>query len=226
KFTELMSFCKRLDNHPLLASNRDFGVSRPLGRLCAHTGATHRTHPDLALKRGQVTHMSVSAFEALKVLIVEDNQHMRVLLRSLLNSIGIREIHEAGNGVAALDVLKEMKCDLVLSDLAMKPMDGLEFTREIRLSKRSINPFMPIIMITGHTEKHRVEAARDAGVTEFLAKPITPHSLYSRLAEIVERPRAFVRCEAYFGPDRRRKALEHYAGPWRRHDDFQDLAIQ
>jgi DNA-binding response OmpR family regulator len=108
----------------------------------------------------------------------------------------------------------------------MKPMDGLEFTREIRLSKRSINPFMPIIMITGHTEKHRVEAARDAGVTEFLAKPITPHSLYSRLAEIVERPRAFVRSESYFGPDRRRKALEHYAGPWRRHDDFQDLAIQ
>ncbi|HXS07268.1 MAG TPA: response regulator [Rhizomicrobium sp.] len=170
--------------------------------------------------------MPLSAFEALKVLIVEDNQHMRVLLRSLLNSIGIREIHEAGNGVAALDVLKELKCDLVLSDLAMKPMDGLEFTREIRLSKRSINPFMPIIMITGHTEKHRVEAARDAGVTEFLAKPITPHSLYSRLAEIVERPRAFVRSESYFGPDRRRKALEHYAGPWRRHDDFQDLAIQ
>jgi two-component system chemotaxis response regulator CheY len=170
--------------------------------------------------------MPLSAFEALRVLIVEDNQHMRVLLRSLLNSIGIREIHEAGNGVAALDVLKEMKCDLVLSDLAMKPMDGLEFTREIRLSKRSINPFMPIIMITGHTEKHRVEAARDAGVTEFLAKPITPHSLYSRLAEIVERPRAFVRCDSYFGPDRRRKALEHYAGPWRRHDDFQDLAIQ
>jgi len=170
--------------------------------------------------------MPLSAFEALKVLIVEDNQHMRVLLRSLLNSIGIREIHEAGNGVAALDVLKELKCDLVLSDLAMKPMDGLEFTREIRLSKRSINPFMPIIMITGHTEKHRVEAARHAGVTEFLAKPITPHSLYSRLAEIVERPRAFVRSESYFGPDRRRKALEHYAGPWRRHDDFQDLAIQ
>jgi CheY-like chemotaxis protein len=170
--------------------------------------------------------MSMSAFEALKVLIVEDNQHMRVLLRSLLNSIGIREIHEAGNGVAALEVLKEMKCDLVLSDLAMKPMDGLEFTREIRLSKRSINPFMPIIMITGHTEKHRVEVARDAGITEFLAKPITPQSLYSRLAEIVERPRAFVRSENYFGPDRRRKALEHYAGPWRRHDDFQDLAIQ
>ena len=170
--------------------------------------------------------MSGSAFESLKLLIVEDNQHMRVLIRSLLNSAGIHEVHEAANGAAALDLLKEKKCDLVLSDLAMKPMDGLEFTREIRLSRTSINPFMPIIMITGHTEKHQVEAARDAGVTEFLAKPITPQSLFARIAEIVERPRPFVRCDSYFGPDRRRKAMDNYAGPWRRHDDFQDLAIQ
>lgn len=170
--------------------------------------------------------MSGSAFEALKVLVVEDNQHMRVLLRSLLNSLGIREICEAGSGQAALELLQEKKCDLVLSDLAMKPMDGLRFTRELRQSERSPNPFIPIIMVTGHTEKHRVEAARDAGVTEFLAKPITPHSLFARIAEIVERPRAFVRSESYFGPDRRRKAIEHYAGPWRRHDDFQDVVIQ
>ena len=169
--------------------------------------------------------MSGSAFEALKVLIVEDNQHMRVLLRSLLNSVGIRDVHEAGSGGAALEILREKKCDLVLSDLVMNPVDGLEFTREIR-SEKSINPFLPIIMITGYTEKHRVEAARDAGVTEFLAKPITPHSLYARIVEIVERPRAFVRCDSFFGPDRRRKAVENYAGPWRRHDDFQDLAIQ
>ena len=59
---------------------------------------------------------------------------------------------------------------------------------------------MPIIMITGHTEKHQVEAARDAGVTEFLAKPITAQSLFSRIAEIVERPRAFVRCRKLFRP--------------------------
>lgn len=170
--------------------------------------------------------MSGSAFETLRVLIVEDNQHMRVLLRTLLNSVGIHDVHEAGNGRAALGVLREKKCDLVLSDLAMKPMDGLDFTREVRLSERSVNPFMPIIMITGHTEKHRVEAARDVGVTEFLAKPITAQSLFGRIAEIVERPRAFVRCETYFGPDRRRKLADNYAGPWRRHDDFQDLHLQ
>ena len=170
--------------------------------------------------------MSGAGFESLRVLIVEDNQHMRSLLRMLLNSVGIREIFDASNGVTGLEVLRERKCDLVLADLAMKPMDGLQLTREIRRAERGINPFMPVIMITGHTEKYRVEAARDAGVTEFLAKPITAQSLYARIAEIVERPRAFVRCDSYVGPDRRRKLAENYAGPWRRHDDFQDVQIQ
>jgi two-component system chemotaxis response regulator CheY len=165
--------------------------------------------------------MSGAAFESLRVLIVEDNQHMRSLLRMLLNAVGIREIYEAGNGASGLEVLRERKCDLILADLAMTPMDGLELTRAIRTAERGINPFMPVIMISGHTEKYRVEAARDAGVTEFLAKPITAQSLYARIAEIVERPRAFVRGDSYTGPDRRRKSADNYAGPWRRHDDYQ-----
>ena len=170
--------------------------------------------------------MPGTGLEALKVLIVEDNQHMRVLLRSLLGSAGMHDVQEAGDGSAALTELATRRCDLILCDLAMKPMDGLELTREVRRSKKSANPFVPIIMISGYTEKRRVEAARDAGVTEFLAKPITAQSLYSRIAEIMERPRAFIRCDTYFGPDRRRKKTEDYAGPWRRHDDtVNDLAI-
>ena len=170
--------------------------------------------------------MSGAGFENLKALIVEDNAHMRALLRALLNSVGIKDIAEASHGGNALQMLRERKSDLVLSDLAMKPMDGLEFTRQVRNSEASPNPFVPIIMITGHTEKHRVEAARDAGVTEFLAKPITAANLFARIAEIVERPRAFVRCEGYFGADRRRRAVEDYAGPWRRADDFADTEVR
>ena len=151
---------------------------------------------------------------------------MRSLLRSLLNTLGIREIYDAGHGGAGLDLLREKKCDLVLSDLAMKPMDGIAFTRQVRVGPGSPNPFVPVIMITGHTERHLVAQARDAGVTECLAKPITAQNLFNRIAEIVERPRAFVRCDSYFGPDRRRRMLENYAGPWRRHDDFHDLTVQ
>jgi len=167
--------------------------------------------------------MSGAGFENLKALIVEDNAHMRSLLRALLNSIGVKDIAEAAHGQTAIELLRERKSDLVLSDLAMKPMDGLEFTRYVRNHENSPNPFVPIIMISGHTEKYRVEAARDAGVTEFLAKPITAHTLFSRIAEIVERPRAFVRCDSYFGPDRRRRAIEDYAGPRRRKEDMQEV---
>jgi len=170
--------------------------------------------------------MPAPLFEHLKVLVVEDNLHMRALLRGLLASAGLRDIEEAANGLAGLGHLAQHKCDLVLTDLAMQPMDGLAFTREIRTSKQSPNPYLPIIMVTGHTEKHQVQAARDAGVTEFVAKPVTAKNLFARIAEIVERPRSFVRCESYFGPDRRRRATENYAGPWRRHDDFQDITVK
>ncbi|HJR56380.1 MAG TPA: response regulator [Rhizomicrobium sp.] len=163
--------------------------------------------------------MSGAAFENLKALIVEDNGHMRTLLRNLLSTIGIRDVVEASDGAAAIHLLQDRKCDLILSDMAMAPMDGIAFTRHIRSGKTAANPDVPIIMVTGHTERHRVEMARDAGVTEFLVKPITAQNLYSRLAEIVARPRAFVRAESYFGPDRRRKSRDNYAGPWRRDDD-------
>jgi len=163
-----------------------------------------------------------AGLESLKALIVEDNTHMRSLLRALLNTLGIKDVGEAIHGQAALEVLRERKIDLILTDLAMGPIDGLELTRQLRNDQNSPNPFVPIIMITGHTEKYRVEAARDAGVTEILAKPVTAHNLFARITEILERPRAFVRCDGYFGPDRRRhQDDELYTGPWRRSDDLQ-----
>ena len=170
--------------------------------------------------------MGPAGFECLKALIVEDNTHMRSLLRALLNSAGIKDVSEAIHGQAALEALRERKIDLVLTDLAMAPMDGLELTRQVRNDEKSSNPFVPIIMITGHTEKYRVEAARDAGVTEFLAKPITAHNLFARITEILERPRAFVRCDRYFGPDRRRHETENYMGPWRRAEELQDVGVR
>jgi len=170
--------------------------------------------------------MGPAGFECLKALIVEDNTHMRSLLRALLNSVGIKDISEAIHGQAAMEALRERKIDLVLTDLAMATMDGLELTRHVRNDENSPNPFVPIIMITGHTEKYRVEAARDAGVTEFLAKPITAHNLFARITEILERPRAFVRCNSYFGPDRRRHETENYMGPWRRAEELQDVGVR
>jgi CheY-like chemotaxis protein len=166
--------------------------------------------------------MPANSYDNLKALIVEDNVHMRVLLRSLLQALGIRSIHESSDGASGFAELCARNPDIVLTDLSMEPTDGIDLTKQIRTGKNSPNKYVPIIMVTGHTEKARVEAARDAGVTEFLAKPITVQNLMARLAEIVERPRPFVKCDTYFGPERRRRKLESYTGPWRRCDDHKD----
>ena len=161
----------------------------------------------------------MAKFDALKVLIIEDKEHMRALLRRLLNHIGVRNLYEANDGAAALDMLRTLECDLILSDMEMAPMDGLEFTRKVRNSPRNALSSLPIIMISGHTERNKVEAARDAGVNEFLVKPVTPQNLISRIGDAIERPRAFVRAEGYSGPDRRRRQTANFSGPGRRAGD-------
>jgi len=86
----------------------------------------------------------------------------------------------------------------------------------IRQPGANNNPYVPIIMLTGHSEKKRVIAARDAGVTEFLAKPISAKWLYQRVLNVVANPRPFIRTRSYFGPDRRRNTNPNYIGPERR----------
>jgi DNA-binding response OmpR family regulator len=114
----------------------------------------------------------------------------------------------------------------VLTDWAMPIFDGLELAQMIRQPGANANPYVPIIMLTGHSEKKRVIASRDAGVTEFLAKPISAKGLYQRVLNVVANPRPFIRTRSYFGPDRRRNTNPHYAGPERRKGGKADIIKQ
>lgn len=161
----------------------------------------------------------MSSLHALQILLVDDNQHMRAITSAILQSAGIRRIREAPDGAAALEALREESVDLAVVDFNMFPLDGVEFTRLVRNSPDSANPYLPIIMMTGHSEKSRVVEARDAGVTEFVAKPITAKAIFDRIQAVILRPRPFVKTESYFGPDRRRIHNDDYAGPFRRESD-------
>lgn len=152
----------------------------------------------------------------LSVLIVEDNNHMRTLVRSILMALGIRNITEAEDGASALRLMKTIDADIVFCDWQMKPMDGIQFTKLVRKSENSPDIYIPIIMLTGHTEMTRVVTARDAGVNEFLAKPISAKNIYQRIKMILESPRQYIRTDEYFGPDRRRRDDPAYNGPERR----------
>ncbi len=155
-------------------------------------------------------------FNKLRFLVIDDNAHMRRILRTLLHGFGAREVYEAEDGAAGLEAFTHNIPDIVITDWAMPIFDGLELTQMIRQPGANANPYVPIIMLTGHSEKKRVVAARDSGITEFLAKPISANALYQRILNVVVNPRSFIKTKNYFGPDRRRLVNPNYVGPERR----------
>ncbi|MGP1273959.1 MAG: response regulator [Caulobacterales bacterium] len=142
--------------------------------------------------------------EVLRVLVVDDNTHMASILRTVLNSFGIRHVDEVRGAVEALELIRTRSYDFVLLDYNMPILDGIEFTRLVRTGRDHNQQMIPIIMITGFTERSRVMAARDAGVTEVCVKPVTARDLWNRIAEVINAPRPFIRSKSYTGPDRRR----------------------
>jgi DNA-binding response OmpR family regulator len=144
-----------------------------------------------------------------RFLIVEDNAFSRTLIRRILVQFGAIDIGEARDGETAKTEVKSFKPDIIVADWMMKPVDGMEFVRWLRESKDSPAPFTPVIMVSAFSHIANVMQARDAGINEFLAKPISAKSMLARIQAVIEKPRQFVRADAYFGPDRRRKPLPH-----------------
>jgi CheY-like chemotaxis protein len=164
-------------------------------------------------------------FDLLKILLVDDNQHMRLLLIEILRAIGVRQVYEAMDGSEALSILRSTAIDVVFTDLSMNGLDGIDFVQLVRNATDSPNPFVPIVMITGHSTERRVNEARNAGVNEFLVKPVTARGVIHRLTLLIENPRPFVRAGDYFGPDRRRRDDPRYQGERRRDDDKSALYV-
>lgn len=157
-----------------------------------------------------------SGLAALDVLIVDDNAHMRALIRTVLRSVGVAKLRECGDAEEAWALLERRTADVILLDYAMPGMDGLQFLKKLRADRDSPAPHARVVMITGYGDMTRVNAARDAGADEFLTKPLTANSLLSRLDSVASRPRAFIETDDFLGPDRRRKIAEPPSGADRR----------
>lgn len=142
----------------------------------------------------------------IKILVVDDNPFMRTIVRRVLSQFNAEEVREATDGADAMDTLTlgDFKPDIIIVDWMMEPLDGLELTKWIRTGEDTPDPFLPIIMMSAHSERGRVTEARDVGVNEFLVKPLSAKSIMQRIQTIIEHPRAYVRTDSYFGPDRRR----------------------
>jgi two-component system, chemotaxis family, chemotaxis protein CheY len=142
--------------------------------------------------------------EALKVLIVDDEHAMRKVTRSLLQAIGVTNIHDANDGRSGLEAVCTLAPDVVILDWEMPGLNGPEFMRRVRSPHDFPMPDVPVIMLTGYGERSRVVEAVRLGVNEFLLKPVSSKALLARLVAVLTNPRQMVRRGDYYGPEPRR----------------------
>lgn len=158
-------------------------------------------------------------FKDLSILVVEDTDAMRQLIISILNSLGIKNVTFAKDGADGFQKFCSEPTDIIITDWLMKPVSGIDFIRRLRSSERCPNRMVPVIIVTGYSALPRVKEARDVGVTEFLVKPFAAEDLAKRLAHVINNPRDFVEAPQFFGPDRRRRNMERFNGPYKREGD-------
>ncbi len=162
--------------------------------------------------------MNKHFFERLRILVIDDEQLMRDLIRTILKSLGVRDVITVGDAAAAFEELRNGQLfDIVTCDYSMKPISGAEFAYALRRDKTHRAHQIPIIMLTASTDSDVVREAMQAGVNDYVTKPISPASLGARIAAVINRPRSFVETPNYIGPERRRsKRVEGSSGPQRR----------
>jgi len=165
------------------------------------------------------------ALDQLRVLIVDQNAHIRELLRTILQSVGTGAVDLSTDADAGFDAYCRREYDVVFTDSELEPISGLAFVNLIRTSAKSPNPYVPIIMLSSFSDQERIRLARDHGVTEFLAKPFTVDIVLKRLEAVIENPRSFVRTGSYFGPDRRRTSSLDFSGPDRRKSELKEVTL-
>jgi CheY-like chemotaxis protein len=168
------------------------------GRLGAGDGSS--AHLSAKHTKKQIENM----IQSLCVLVVDDNQYMRKMIRNLLVNCGVKDIYEAADGIAALDAIRTMAPDIVILDWEMPMLSGPELVRIVRSPGVFPTPDIPIIILTGHCERWRVVEAVRLGVNEYLTKPVSAKALYDRFVSIITQPRPSVQLGDYYGPEPRK----------------------
>lgn len=138
----------------------------------------------------------------LKVLIVDDSAAVRKLIRGMLLDLGVTDSAQAIDGWQAIEILRDYPADLVLCDQHMAPINGVDFTKKVRNSDDSRNPYVPIIMVSGDATEETMASAAAAGVNDFIAKPMTSSTLFNHISTILADPPVFVREGTGMRPER------------------------
>ena len=119
------------------------------------------------------------------ILVVDDYNTMRRIIRNLLKQLGFENVDEAADGGEALVKLKERAFGLVISDWNMEPMTGLDLLRQVRADANAAIKNLPFIMVTAESKPENVIAAKQAGVSNYIVKPFNAETLKGKLTSVI-----------------------------------------
>jgi len=121
------------------------------------------------------------------VLIVDDSETMRAVIRKAvtLSGVPVNEFREAGNGLEALAILEEAWMDVVLTDINMPEMGGMELLRAIKTNRDLEN--VPVIFISTESSEIRKEEAARLGVAAYVKKPFLPETIRTTLLDVLNK---------------------------------------
>ena len=119
----------------------------------------------------------------MKILVVDDYATMQKIIRNLLGQIGFKNIELASDGAMALQVMKETKIDMVITDWNMTPLTGLDLLKAIRADEKLKD--IPVIMITAESKTENVVVAKQHGVNQYIVKPFTADTLKTKLQSVI-----------------------------------------
>ncbi len=159
--------------------------------------------------------MQAYDLKELSILVLEKHLLIRRLLTDVFSEFGVPAVQSTPDPDVAWEMFNSFPPDIILSDWT-DGLDGMVFPTRVRQDPESPNPFIPVIVCTANTELHHICTARDTGMTEYLANPVSARTIYSRICSLVENHRPFIRISGFFGPDRRRHLDDQFAGSNRR----------
>lgn len=147
--------------------------------------------------------MTAQGLHHYRILIADGDIQLGKVLKTLLHSMGFTDITLTRSGTEALALLKVKQYDFLITEWNLEQLGGLELINRIRRGRDVPDPTLPIIMLSGRAEQGDIITARDYGMNEYVLKPFTAKTVYSRLERLIEQPRNFIVSHHFVGPDRR-----------------------
>jgi PleD family two-component response regulator len=155
----------------------------------------------------------MSELRDIRTIIIDEKGHASSLVRSLLLRLGVQRIAALHSTDDALKLMREETFDVVFCDEYSAPLNPVAFVKAVRRDLTTKDVTIPVVLISAGASRKQIELARDSGLNDVIAKPVSVDTIERKLRQLVLEPQAFVTAKTFLGPDRRRSGEERRGEP-------------